>query len=96
MLNIQHSPSSFDFLFLSCSVEVKNDPRNSAGDVSWTHEISVIIQGNQVDLGQDGTVSVSVLFIIIENGCYIQTLLDLLSFLRQYVIVSKPKGHAFA
>ena len=46
-------------IFNLCSIEVSNDPRNSAGDVSWTHGISVIVQGNQVDLGQDGAVTVS-------------------------------------
>ncbi|KAJ8032166.1 Kielin/chordin-like protein [Holothuria leucospilota] len=39
-------------------VEVKNSNRNVGGGVSWTEEVTVIVDGTQVDLGQSGIVKV--------------------------------------
>ena len=47
-------------IIIICSVEVKNDDRNAPGRVSWTQEVTIIIQGEQVDLGQNGMVKVRI------------------------------------
>ncbi|XP_033628595.1 kielin/chordin-like protein [Asterias rubens] len=46
-------------------VEVKNDDRNAPGRVSWTQEVTIIIQGEQVDLGQNGMVKVNGIVVLL-------------------------------
>ncbi|XP_038047824.1 kielin/chordin-like protein isoform X2 [Patiria miniata] len=63
-------------------VEVKNDDRNAAGRVSWTQEVTIIIQGEQVDLGQNGMVKV--------NGVAVQP-----PFLQEPYLYVEQRGSSY-